>query len=99
MGMTMTLFQVNQNTLQKTIENQESFFEIDPDGECDSLNIDKSWDGIKFLLKQMDSQDQKKRLDQVISSSQKIGEFEEYDIYEVNYLTDKQIKEFITDLE
>jgi len=95
MGMTMILFQVKQERLEHTIKNNETLFEIDPNEECDSINIDKSWDAIKFILKQISSDS---IVSKVISSGQEIGEFDEYDVYEVNYLTAEQVRDCIIDL-
>ena len=99
MGMTMTLFQVEQKVLENTIENSETLFEINQDEKCDSLNIDKSWCGIKFLLSQGFFANQDSTISKIISSGQSIGELDKYDIYEVNYLTASQVKECIGDLE
>jgi len=93
--MTMTLFQVKQERLEHTIKNNETLFEIDPNEECDSIDIDKSWGAIKFILKRISSDS---IVSKAISSGQAIGEFEEYDVYEVNYLTAEQVQNCIIDL-
>jgi uncharacterized ubiquitin-like protein YukD len=95
MGMTMTLFQVKQEKLENIIINNETLFDIDPNEECDSIDIDKSWDAIKFILNRINSES---IVSKVISSGQVIGDYDEYDLLEVNYLSAKQVRNCIIDL-
>ena len=100
MGMTMTLFQMEQEILESILKNPETLFEFDhSDEKYNSVNIDKSWDGIKFLLSGGNNVNQKTNSSIIISSGQIIGEFDEYDIYKVNFLTAYQVKECVVDLE
>jgi uncharacterized ubiquitin-like protein YukD len=95
MGMTMTLFQVKQEKLENIIINNEALFDMDPNEECDSIDIDKSWDAIKFILNRINSES---IVSKVISSGQVIGEYDEYDLFEVNYLSAKQVRNCIDEL-
>lgn len=91
----MTLFQLNQDELDEIIENPEEFFEINYlEEKYNSIDIDKSWDGLKFLLSKVDTNNSI-RLSKLISSEQEIEGFEELevtDIYNVNFLTLEQVK-------
>ena len=96
----MTLFQIEQHILESILQDPETFFDIDStDKKYNLINIDKSWDGIKFLLSNENDINQNINASKIISSGQTIGELEEYDISEANFLTADQVKECVVDLE
>lgn len=100
MGLRMTLLQLNQNELDVIINNPEKFFEINPSGDkYYSIEIDKSWDGLKFLLSKIETNNSNE-LSKLVSSEQEIEGIEELvsDMYEVNFLTEEQVKRLSTAL-
>lgn len=100
MGMTMQLFQLDQIRLNEIIENPELFFEIDTSSkEFNKIEIDKSWEGLKFLLSKSINYDSKD-LTKLISSEQEISGIEELisDLYNVNFLNAIQVKELTLEL-
>ncbi len=98
MGLRMTLFQLNQNSLEDIIENPKNLFEINYSQEkYNSLDIDKFWDGLKFILSEVETNNSNE-LSKLISSKQEIEGLEEFDIYDVNFLTNQQVKSLTTEL-
>ena len=95
MGMTMKLLQIEENQLENIIRDNDLLFNLNPYDKNISLDIDKSWDILTFLLNKIDSVSE---LSQIICSGQTIGNFDSYDIFEVNYLSADQVKKIIIEL-
>jgi len=98
MGLRMRLFQLNQDKLDEIIENPEELFEIDySEQQYNSIEIDKSWGGLKFMLSKIETSNPLK-LSMLISSEQEIEGIDELtsDLYDVNFLTKEQVRELTT---
>lgn len=97
----MTLFQLTQEKLDAILENPEELFNIDYlEDKYYSINIDKSWDGLKFLLSKVEAKNSV-GLSKLISSLQEIKGLEELevtDIYDVYFLTKEQVTKLSTEL-
>ncbi|GEM_PF-3099812 len=101
MGLRMKLFQLDQNLLDEIIENPEVILEINCSEEkYNAIEIDKSWDGLKFLLSKA-RMNNENELSKLISSEQQIDGFSELeisDIYDVNFLTETQVQKLTAEL-
>ncbi len=103
MGLQATLYQFSQEELEEILENPTVFFDINPnDGNHRHVDIDKSWDGIRFLLSNGNygkTGNKMTRLSSVILSEQIIEELEKYDIAATHYLTSDQVKQVLKELD
>lgn len=98
MGMIANLLRVNENELEKYLKDS-SLLENDIYNE-DSANkslqladIDKSWDGIIFLLTGKGFQDNDDSLMRVLFSGQLIDEEQDMGVGPAHYLTPNEVKE------
>lgn len=97
MGLRMRLLQLSQTDLEKIIDNPDEIFEINYSEEkYNSIEIEKSWDGLKFLLSKVKTRN-KNELSKLISSEQEIV-LDVSDIYDLNFLTQEQVQKITAEL-
>ncbi|ULC58642.1 YfbM family protein [Flaviramulus sp. BrNp1-15] len=102
MGLRASIIQLDQEYLEKIIINQTEFLNIDPSENIyKSIDLDKSWDGIIFLLSNggtyRDSKKVVTNISRIILSGQNLTELDNYGIT-ASYLTSKQVKQCINEL-
>lgn len=103
MGMIANLLRVNENELEKYLKDS-SLLENDiynEDSASKSLqlaDIDKSWDGIIFLLTGKSFQDNDDSLMRVLFSGQLIDEEQDMGVGPAHYLTPNEVKEIYSQI-
>lgn len=96
MGMTCTLLRVTKSELEEYLNNssllEDRIFNDEPEGEDKNLlDIDKSWDGIIFLLTGQNIENAEHPLLQVIFSGQIIDNEQDLGSGPANYRTPEQV--------
>lgn len=97
MGMTANFIRVSQQTLNQYLQHPESLREdyFTEDGLIESnavYDIDKSWDGILFLLTGKNSSDNTEPLSSLIFSNQLIDAQQDLGTGPAHYLLPEQVK-------
>lgn len=94
MGMTCTLLRVSKNELDEYLNESSLLEEIINDDESEDKNlidIDKSWDGIIFLLTGQNFENAEHPLLQVLFSGQIIDDEQDLGYGPAHYLTPEQV--------
>lgn len=96
MGMTCTLLRVTKSELEEYLNNssllEDRIFNDEPEDEDKNLlDIDKSWDGIIFLLTGQNIENADHPLLQVIFSGQIIDNEQDFGSGPANYRTPEQV--------
>jgi hypothetical protein len=102
MGMTLTLLQVNSATLEEYLNDssllENVLFEGVEDDIDDILDLDKSWDGIFFLLTGESSLNSEHKLLKLFYSDNVIDDEQDFGYGPAFYLLPEEVKEINSEL-
>ena len=90
MGLLMSLYQIKQEQLDAVLRDPETLFDVAP---LYRIDIDKSWDDLRFLFSQIDH-----RVPKLISREKEYEGFEfleESGLYDINFVSHQEVKELV----